>query len=363
MYWLGGANMNENEYRRPAVVRTDSEPAPETDWNAVYQAQQSDESKPEGGFLNNGFAKIGCGCLLPALMMLGTCAGTTNNASIGPEFMPSYVAGTIIGGLLLCWGPVFAFWLRDQSKWIIGASFIVFAVIFGVGALSKIGGERQKLLDDMSVINDVKFDKDGNAILADGSNPKGPFGKMMVEMIAERDKIFADYEASRAALGINQLFMAADLKKNPKVINNCQGILSLEGKVTEARTKSKAMLEGLRQKVEAMDYSAAIKADMLRGIGASQSANFSIVDKQWDIQQRSITPTYRACTMLAKRQWTNKGQDFIFNSTADMNIFNESVKTLNALDAEAVTLMKNHSDGLKAKKENLNNIMDDMKGK
>jgi hypothetical protein len=353
--------MTGNENRRPAVVRTDAEPAPETDWNAVYEAQKADDGKPEGGILNNGFAKIGCGCLLPAIVMLSTCAGTSSASGAGGPYLTGYVAGGIIAGMLLCWAPLFAFWLRDQGKWIIGISFILFAAIFGIITLSKVGQERQKLMNDMSAVGDVQIDKDGNAVIGEGAASKGPFGKMMVQMMAERDKIYNDYEKTRTDMGLDVLFIANELKKNPKILDNCNLIPTLENNIEEARTKTQALLKGLRDKINAMDYSPSVKADMIRGLGNEQSDNYIMVDKQWGIQQRGIEPTFRACKMLAKRQWTSDGQTFVFQSNDDTAVYNQSITKLNALDIEAGELLKKQTDKLQTNKKNVSDLLDTMK--
>lgn len=358
--------MDDKGGRRPARVITDNDPLPpeqETDWEAVYQAQLEETDQPEGGFLNNQLAKIGCGCLLPAIVMVSSCAGQAASSPGDPGMFLAYVAGGVGAGMLMGWAPLFLFWLRDQSKWIIGGSFITFAVVLGVGQLAKIGRERQDLVDDFGVIGSMEFDKDGNAIFPKGTRTNGPFGKILVQLAADRDKIYADFESARTKLGVDVLFQANALAKDPKVINNCASIMTLEAEVAKARTMSKSLIEGMRTKIEMMRYSQSVKSDMIRGLEASKAENFAALDQQWDIQQRSIAPTYRACVTLAKRKWQSDGPNFVFSNAADLRIFDNSLATLNQLDAQAAALLKNQTDKLKVRRDGVVDVLGKMNGK
>jgi hypothetical protein len=357
--------MTDKEGRRPARVSTDKNPLlpeEETDWNAVYLAQQAEPAQPTGGLLDNQAAKIGCGCLLPAIVMMSSCAGQATSSPSSPDMLPAYVAGGLIAGMLMGWAPLFVFWLRDQSKWIIGGSFVAFALVLGISQLAKVGREQQKIVDDLSVIGSLEFDKDGNAIFPEGTAAKGPMGKVIIQLAADRDKIHADFIAARTNLGIDALFDAKALAKNSKILSNCANIQMLEAEVVKAQNRSKSLITDMGEKIDNMPYSPSIKSDMRRGLEATKAENLAVLDQQWDIQQRSIAPTYRACVILAKRRWQSDGPNFVFSNAADLGVFNDSLNALNQLDNESAALLKNQTDKIKSGRDNVTKIIDKMKG-
>lgn len=344
--------MDDKQGRKPATIRTGNGPllsensAPtddSTDWEAVYEAQLAEETTPPGGILNNQFAKIGCGCFLPLIAAMGSCAGTSSVVVGGQAETVGYLFGTVMAGMALCWVPLFLFWLREQKKWIIAASFVALAVFFVVTSLGKIGREMNKINDDFSIMRDITLDKDGNAVLADGAKAQGPFGKMLQNMITERDALFVKFEGDILALGSEQLADAKLLSKDSSPLRNCAAFANLQPKVEAYHQQARAMIIQMRDKIEAMDYSDTMKREMMRGYDDSRTRNIAVVDRQWAMHKQMVSNYHKSCVVLARRNWTAQGSIFSFTNRRDMDEFNSIISHGEKIQAEYTDLLEQQS--------------------
>jgi hypothetical protein len=345
--------MGEDEQRRPAVVRTDAEPAPPpaaTDWTAVYEAQQNAGDGPAGGFLNNQLAKVGCGCVLPLLMLLGTCSSMTTQSydSTDPAFAFFSVGGSAFAGILLCWAPLFVFWLRDQSKWIIGASFAAMMMFFVIIGFAKIGNGQKALEKDAATVSNLEFDKDGKPIIAPGTENNGPMSKLMVELTRRHSEIRTAFENDIKKAGIDDMMFADRVARKPSLVQNCDRIVALKPVIEDYRTRSMQIIQSTPEQIDRMDISYSMKREMKRGAMSKQAFNIDLMQKQWDLQAKSLEPIHRTCLILSKRNWQPQGTLFAFSNRADMNGFDAAMKELDRYNAELEGLNKTRVDDLKA---------------
>jgi hypothetical protein len=353
-----GPDMSDNEPRRPAVVRTNAEPAPPpapTDWTAVYEEQLSSGDKSEGGFLNNQFAKIGFGCVLPFLFLVTTCSSMTRqsyDAMDGATAM-GYVAGGAIIGVLLCWAPLFVFWLRDQSKWIIGASFAAITMLFVLLGFAQIGNSRKALEEDAAAISNMQFDKDGNPILAPGLENKGPMTKLIVEQTQRQTEIRTAFEIDIKKSGIEDMMFADRVTRTPSLVQNCGRILELKPAIEGYKKRSLDVIQQTPDRIDELDLSYAMKREMKKGAMDKIAFNTDLIQKQWDLQTKSIDPVHRTCLILSKRNWKAQGALFAFTNQADMNGFNAAMEELDVYNAELEKLSKIHVDDLKASQDKI----------
>jgi hypothetical protein len=351
--------MDENKYRKPATARTDSEPAQqsnEPDWQEIYDQQLAENEAPTGGFLNNQWAKLGCGCALPALFLLGTCSSMVTQRAYGggpSAMLIGEMTGTVIAGIILVWVPIYLFWLRDQSKWLIGASFALIAGLFTVLGLSKIGNGHKAMMDDVSAISNVQFDKEGNPILQPGMSAKGPMSKLMVDVATEQFAIRTDFDAELAKLGISDMMFADRVKRNPQLVQNCRRILATKEVIEGYRTRHLTLIRGVPDRIDALDISYVTKANMKRGAVDKLETNVKTVNKQWDIQARTMDPLHRTCLLLSKRNWQAQGTLFAFNSQADLGAFDRAMNEINQLNAELQAETQVRVNDVQAQQEKL----------
>jgi hypothetical protein len=336
--------MSEPGERKPATIRTGSTPPPaETNWAAVYEAQQAEGDAPPGGFLNNQLAKIGCGCALPALFLLGTCGSVVSPRVYGggsPAYMMGELTGSAAIGILLVWFPIFLFWLRDQSKWLIAGSFIVIAGVFAVLGLSKIGTSFKALEDDVSAISDVKFDNEGNPILPPGMSAKGPMSKLMVDMANEQGAIRKDLDAEIEKLGITDMMSANRVVRNPELVKNCGRITAADQAIERLRARNIQLMKSAPERIEKLDLSYSVKEEMKRGAASSLDRNVNAVNAQFNLQIKLLGPIHRACLILSKRNWTAQGETFQFNNAADLKALNNAMGEIEATNAEITAVVQ-----------------------
>jgi hypothetical protein len=352
----GRDKMSENEYRRPAVVRTDAQPAPPVDWNAVYEEQQTEEGGPKGGFLNNQFAKIGCGCALPALFFLGLLGSMASGNAYGmdgPAELFGQLTGSIIVGVVACWLPLFLFWLRDGSKWLIGGSFAVVVGLFAVIGLGKIGSGYGAMEKDIAAIGDIKFDAEGNPILPPGMSSSGPVSKMMVEMASEQQALRKSFETDIAKLGIEDMMFADRVARNPSLVQNCARIPVFKAKIEDYRAKNIALIKSIPDRIDKFDMSYRTKTDMKRGAMDKLDFNLRTVGRQWDLQVESLTPVYQTCMLLSKRGWQAQGQLYAFYNQADINRFDGAMREIDRINREIMAVTQERAETVKADQERL----------
>jgi hypothetical protein len=350
--------MSDTESRRPAVVRTDAQPAPPpvpTDWTAVYEAQQSGADTPKDGFLNNQLAKIGCGCVFPILMLLGTCSSMTGQGydmMDGPMAM-GYVAGGAIVGIFLCWAPLFVFWLRDQSKWIIGASFAALMMFFVIIGFAKIGNSQKAVNDDAAAVSNMQFDKNGNPFLAPGMENKGPMSAMIMKQARRHSDIRAAFEKDIKKAGIEDMMLANRVSRNTSLVQNCGRILALKPAIEDYRKRSLDVINDTPKQIEALDIPYALKRDMKKGALDKVAFNTDLTEKQWDLQSKSLDPIHRTCLILSKRNWRAQGELFAFTNLADMKGFDAAMNELDRYNAALQTLNQTRIDDLKASQQKI----------
>ncbi len=350
--------MGNDNLRRPAVVRTDAEPAPPPepiDWAAEYEAQQNAEDKPAGGLLNNQLAKVGCGCLLPLMMLLGTCSSVTMQSYdyTEPAFALFYVAGSAFAGMLFCWAPLFVFWLRDQSKWIIAASFVALILLFVIMGFAKIGSNLKALQEDASILTDMQLDKDGKLIIAPGTKDKGPMSKLLVEQIRRQEDIRMAFENDIKEAGIEDMMFADRVARKPSLMQNCARILALKPAIEDYRRRSVQIIKSVPDQIDRLDISYSQKREMKYGAMSKMAVNVDLMQKQWDLQVKSLEPIHRTCLILSKRNWKPQGRLFAFSNTADMKAFDAAMGELDRYNAELEQLNKTRVDNLKAIQERL----------
>ncbi len=347
--------MNEYEDRKPATTSGgDALPPKEIDWSTVYENQLAQDDQSSGGFLNNMLAKIGCGCMLPAVFMLSTCASlaTPSNYVGGPPaMMIGQVTGSVIVGIFLVWAPLFIFWLRDQNKWLIGGSFAVFAAVFTLIGIGKIGSAYSALKDDAAAISDVKFDAEGNPILLPGMSAKGPMSKMMVEMVAEQTAIRNDFDAEIRKSGIGDMMLADRVKRNPELVQNCERILALRETIENYRARNLKLVRSTPDRIEALDMSYDTKAEMKRGAIDKMDFNVRTTTKQWDLQAQSLLPIHRTCILLSKRSWKAQGELYLFYNQADITTFDNAMREIDRVNAEIEAVTKERITDVQAGQE------------
>jgi hypothetical protein len=336
--------MSEPEERKPATIRMgDATPPAETDWNAVYEAQQAEGDAPPGGFLNNQLAKIGCGCAMPALFLLGTCSSMTAQRAYGggsQAMMIGELTGGVVAGILLIWFPIFLFWLRDQSKWLIAGSFVLIAGILTVLGLSKIGTGFKAMTEDVSAISDVKFDKEGVPILPPGMSAKGPMSKLMVDMANEQGAIRKELDAEFGKLGIEDMMIANRVVRKPELVKNCARITDADETIEALRLRNKELIKSGPERIEKLDLSYSVKAEMKRGALTNLDGNMNAINAQYDLQLKLLGPIHRTCLILSKRNWTAQGETFLFNNDADLKAFNNAMGEIEAANAEITAVVQ-----------------------
>jgi hypothetical protein len=335
--------MSEPEERKPATIRTGNTPPPETDWAAVYAEQQAEGDAQSGGFLNNQLAKIGCGCALPALLLLGTCGGVVSPRVYGdgsPAYMMGELTGSVAIGILLVWFPIFLFWLRDQSKWLIAGSFIVITGIFTVLGLSKIGTGHKALTEDVSAISDVKFDKEGVPILPPGMAARGPMSKLLVDMANDQDAIRNALDAEIEKLGVTAMMSAKHVVRKPELVKNCGRIPAADEAIERLRLRNIQLMKSVPERIEKLDLSYNVQADMKRGALASLDRNVNAINAQYDLQLKLLGPIHRTCLILSKHNWTAQGETFLFNNDADLKAFNNAMGEIEAANAEITAVVE-----------------------
>jgi hypothetical protein len=336
--------MSEPGERKPATIRMGDTPSSEeTDWAAVYDEQQAEGDAPPGGFLNNQLAKIGCGCALPALFLLGTCSSMTAQRAYGggsQAMIVGELTGGVIAGVILVWFPIFLFWLRDQSKWLIAGSFIVIAGILTVLGLSKIGNGFKAMTDDVSAISDVKFDKEGNPILPPGMAAKGPMSKLMVDMANEQNAIRNALDAEIKKLGITDMMSAKHVVRKPELVKNCGRIPAADEAIERLRLRNIQLMKSVPERIEKLDLSYNVQADMKRGALASLDRNVNAINAQFDLQLKLLGPIHRTCLILSKHNWTAEGETFLFNNDTDLKAFNAAMGEIDAANAEITAVVQ-----------------------
>jgi hypothetical protein len=352
--------MNENEGRRPAVVRTNDSPPPplpETDWAAVYEAQQAGtDGPPPGGFLNNQFAKIGCGCVLPAIFLMGTCSAVAIPGSYGigdPAAILGQITGGFLGGIVLVWFPLFLFWLRDQSKWVIGGSFAFFAAMFVMIGLAAIGKGRAAMEDDVTALSQMQYDANGNPILAPGMAGKGPMSKMVVEMANEQAAIRKDFEAEVAKIGVADMMFANRVARTPSLVQDCDRIPAFRTRIEAFRTRNVALIKSVSNRIDALDVSYTVKSDMKRGAMGRMDSNLATINSEWDMQVKALSPIHRTCLILGKHNWTAQGEMYMFNAQADLNSFDAAMREIDLINADINALTQKRMQGVRADQEKL----------
>jgi hypothetical protein len=352
--------MSENEGRRPATVRTNDSPAPplpETDWAAVYEAQQAGtDDPPPGGFLNNQFAKIGCGCVVPAIFMMGTCSTIAAPGAYGianPAATLGQLTGGFIGGMALVWAPLFLFWLRDQSKWVIGGSFAFFAAIFVIIGLAGIGSGREAMVDDLANLSEVQYDAEGNPILTPEMAKKGPMSKLMFDMATEQSAIRKEFEADIAKLGISDMMFADRVAKNPALVRDCDRIHAFKSRIEAYRARNMELIKSAPDRIDKIDVNYSVKTEIKRGAMNRMGQNLESINAEWDMQVNALSPIHRTCQTLARRNWVAQGDMYMFNNRGDLNAFQAAMRDIDRINADIAALTSKRMQGVRADQQKL----------
>jgi hypothetical protein len=350
--------MDDNKYRKPATVRREGdEPASQDiDWQKVYDEQQADGNRSQGGLLDNSAAKIGCGCVVPLLMLLGTCASATTQGSYSadtPAAQLGEMTGRIAIGALLCWAPLYIFWLREQGKWLIGASFAAVVGFFVLLGLADLGQDRRAMTEDISALSDIKYDADGNPILSPGMANKGPVSKLFYDLAKEQQAIRSEFDAEVNKAGFPDMMLAKKVSKNPALIQNCDRILGFRDVIARYRKRNHELIESAPKRIDELDISAQFAAEMKRGMMSKMEENLADIEAQWDLQDQGIAPLHTTCRILAKRQWQPQGDMFMFNNNADMQAFNRQMAALDTINLKLGEITKKRINRVKAQQDRL----------
>jgi hypothetical protein len=349
--------MDDRDQRRPATIRRGDAVAPETDWS--NDDQFGDVEGPSGGILNNRFAKVGCGCALPILFLLSALGtlGAASNYGASPAEAIGELTGVVIGGIALVWVPLFLFWMRDKSKWLIGGSFVAVVAVFALLGLAKVGDGYSATNKDLSAVGSITFDNQGNPILPKGMATKGPMAKLMVELVAEQEALRGAFDADIAKLGADAMMDAGKVARNPDLVQNCRRFTDFKTVINGHRARNIGFAKAIPDKMDKLDVPASARAEIIKGAMAKQEANLSSINRLWDIQLKSIAPLHRSCLILSKRNWKAQGAVFSFFNPADMKAFNGAMAELKTLDEEIAAINAQRIDSAKAGQDKLKSLV------
>ena len=351
--------MNDQEQRRPATIRRGNAMGSESELRSANDAHAPDDGAGSGGIMENKGAKIGCGCILPALFLLGSLGTLASRGNYGasPAQEIGELTGIILTGVALVWVPIFLFWMRRSSKWLIGGSFALLVAFFAVMGLGKIGSGYSATQKDLSAIGSIGFDAEGNPILPKGMAANGPMAKMMVELVDEQDKMRKAFDADITKLGADAMMDARKVAQNPQLAQNCRRFTDFKTVIDGHRARNMAFAQSIPVKIEALDVPPAARAEIKAGAMAKQDANLRSIKRLWDIQEKSIGPLHRSCLILAKRNWKAQGATFAFFNPSDMKAFNAAMSALKAMDAEIAAINAERISNAKAGQDKIKSLV------
>lgn len=345
--------MSNDEPRRPATIRNAADqPPPETDWDAEYAAQQSDPETGKHGFLDNGAAKIGCGCVLPALFLFSSFGAASS------AFNVPMAIGAAFGTTILIWGLLFAFWLRHAPKWIWIGSLIAIFIFIGLVNIGKFGQQIDALEKDAKTVANVQFDKDGMPIIPKDMDKAGPMSKIMVGLAEKHLAIARRYEADLGALRLETLGDAGKLSAQPAVLSHCPDIGRLKDKIEAYRSAQLSNVKAVSDEIDASDLPDILRSSMRKGYEDTLPSNMDNINLQWDTQRNTLKPLQRMCEILARRKWRAKGSIFEFTSGADMQAYNAATVEVNRQQQLLQKQQAEHMLRVKAKQDEMNKMLE-----
>ncbi|MFC4292682.1 hypothetical protein ACFOWX_09685 [Sphingorhabdus arenilitoris] len=353
--------MAEDENRTTVKIiggGSESGGAPETDWDAVYEQQMAREDKPKG-VLDNPALKFGCGCVFPFVMLLGVLGSATVPSLGGTS--GAYMLGSVFGmtmiTVIMVWGPLYLFWLRDQTPVVMGstlAATLVFGILFG---MSKYGSESQKLNEDLTAISEYKFDQNGAPIPSDEMANAGPISAHTNNMITKANQIADDYDAELVKMGLDKMMTADQLTAHPGILRKCADIRKLRDSALFYKQRQLEMLDEYIDGIDTLDTSPAMKDGLRQGILSTKERSVRDISRKWDIHAEMAQPLYDNCRTLARRNWQAKGPDFLFSNDRDMNEFIRHSATINRLLDEQDQIIAESQQRAKQGQENLKSIL------
>lgn len=351
--------MDDKQQRRPATIRRGNAAPLETEWRSEDDGQPSDHASGSHAIFDNRGARYGCGCILPALFLLGSLGTLASRGTYGasPAQEIGELTGIILAGIALVWVPIYLFWMRRSNRWLIAGSFALIIAFFLVLGLGKIGSGYSATTKDLDAVSNIAFDAEGNPVLPKGMAESGPMSKLMSGLVAEQNKMRSDYEAETAKLDFDPMMDAGKVVRNSALVQNCRRFTDFKSVIATHRARNIAFANNVPVKIEALDVPASAKAQIKAGAMKNQERNLGSIEKQWAGQEKSIAPMHRACLILSKRNWKAQGKMFAFFNPADTKAFNGSMGELKALDAELVALNNARLDSAKAGQDRLKSLV------
>jgi hypothetical protein len=296
----------------------------------AYESAGGYQAKREFTTLNN----------VIGVFVLLVLAGAIYGAQPGALQVPNMII-LILGQAMLVFAALYYFFLRGQPRAI---KLIAVAAVLGIVSatvITKADGPKRLVKEDLSVFDDLTFDRDG-LVTMNGSGNNGQVAQMLKQTIADRDAILAAYNAEVDASGINLMSDASALKANPKILKDCKRISELGNKTTEYDAQSRALMVQIEQRIKSLDYDELTKNSMLKGFRDSRDKSEVTSRRSWDLQRSALAVNYDTCMLLARRNWRAAGAVFEFTNDADLSAYNKHMLDLNTMADEITSLLADH---------------------
>ncbi len=256
-------------------------------------------------------------------------------AHVGAAFaISALVAGAVYG----------AAWLltlrHARTGWKIAAGIAYF--VLGLMSVATVVGTA-KLTErmDIAALDQIHLNDAGEPVGPPGAN--GPVVKMGLAyiraMIDERNKREALLVAK---LGLDRIADASALTMAPELLRDCDRFARAKADLDASDQRYRAIITKFRTSLSAAIKDDGARREALDGMDRAFRENGGQLDEMSAIQHQQLDAAGGLCTLLARRNWHDRGSVFAFTTAGDLAAFdrqiapwNELVKKQAALSARA----------------------------
>lgn len=175
--------------------------------------------------------------------------------------------------------------------------------------------------------------------------------QLMVDMVTQRNEYFAELESAgwTKMLDSTRITRDTDLRETQKIVATARAL------VDKYDSKSKALIDAIPAKINALNVQESSKRDMIRGFEKTAGQSRTQLVELWALERQTLVEVEGAVLVLgsSRGKWTFKDDNFVFADQRSLDSFNARMSAVQELTRQQTDLQKRNSDKALANMERL----------
>lgn len=276
------------------------------------------------------------GWIVFALFFLGSIASGIAEPTL------AHASGQILAQTALLCTILYFTALRGASWWKVAAIFAPIFIVVTLATLVKTGAAMSDLNEDIAGLSEFSYDKDGNVVVPEGAEQRGPMVAAAAKLARANAALIARYDDELQSFGAYNMMQAGKLQANPAILKRCADFALLKNSVADYKAEQVELIENTLAEFAAMDLPETVKRDVLAEMRATAPKTHATNALFWEHNLAQIDAAQSACKTLAKRRWHARGDVFVFESEQDMAQYNRANERMIEIDAQRQQILDQH---------------------